>query len=396
MSDGAKPLDFVAELVVGTNTEKVAISALSMTDCTIRLPRSLAPRQFVILRLYENQEDGKPIPFKAIKATVERAQKSKADSRICNAKIRFNDTIRKDHGVTQILFPEKFAQTGKSQSFKTENSCLRGVSVRCHMCGQGDVPFLLLQKRKMLTKENIFGVPSYVKSLPGQDFCDYNLLRMSVCPKCYFSSSDILHFQKPTEKESFPAPPFDKGIILDEWTKSIPQRKKRIESLLDGFFDEKRSFEQALIAYDLGVMTSDEVFKVDKRKDIKYRNYDPKRQAVSYLMFKAELLMSHDQPQAADKTLEEASARLEEIFPFLNDEPCIKAGFLMGMFGLYFDDKKQIRRALSFLRGYNQDGKVKKGSDEYKTLHIKVNKLNEAYEDQADYNKDNLKSFHRT
>lgn len=394
MSENIKKVQVVAELKGGTNTEKVIITSLSMLGCQVRLTFRLRPEQFVVLRLYDNQEGKGFSPYGPIKSTVESFRQSKSDPKAFYARLNFNDMVKPDQGVERIINPEKFAGISKPKTITTTKNSIRGILVRCHMCLQDEIPHYVLQFRSMLTKSNIFGVPSYYQALSGQDFCDYNLIRVSVCPKCYFASNDVKFFQRAKEGEGFSPPPFNKKVIADSWNDTIEDRKKIVEPLLDGFYGEDRTLEQALLSYDLAIMTSDEVFKADAAKEEKRRNFTPIRTSISYLMFKAELLMANKQPEEAGKILEEVIERMEKIFPYLNDEPSIKAGFLMGMVSLYQNDLTRVKTYLSFLRDYNRDGKVKKGSDEFKTLQIKETKMSDAYLDKEDYSKDVLKSFH--
>lgn len=394
MSEKTKKVQVVAELKGGTNTEKVVITNLSMIDCQIRLTFRLRPEQFVVIRLYDHQGEKGFSPYNPMKGTVDSFRQSKTDPKVFYAKVSFNDIPKPDQGVERILNPGKFAGLGKSKKIEAKKNSLRGVSVRCHMCLHDEIPFWMLQYRCMLTKANIFGVPSYYQALTGQDFCDYNLIRVAVCPKCYFATNDVNFFQRSKEGEGFTPPPFDKKMIAEFWKEGIEERRKLVAPHEEGFYGEERTLEQALLSYDLGVMTCDAIFKADEEKEEKRRNYTPSRNAVSYLMFKAELLMANNQAEKAEKVLDEVVARLEKIFIYLNDEPSIKAGFLMGMISLYQNDTPRVKKYLSFLRDYNRDGKVKQGSDEFKTLIIKETKMSDAYQDKEDYSKDNLKSFH--
>ncbi|HFE38809.1 MAG TPA: hypothetical protein ENK06_10400, partial [Gammaproteobacteria bacterium] len=57
MSEEFKKVKVVADLTVGTKAEKVVIKSLSMTGCHARLTFKLRPRESVVLRFYENQEE---------------------------------------------------------------------------------------------------------------------------------------------------------------------------------------------------------------------------------------------------------------------------------------------------------------------------------------------------
>jgi len=391
MSEETNDEKFIAEIKVGTNTEKVTLSDLSMTSCVARVTFSVRPFQVAILKIYENNGNGQVSAFKPIKSTIESFTHKKSDPKAYYAKIKFNDMVKASQGLVQLIHVRKNTkEVKKYTSIPVHKNSLRVVSVSCRMCSQKRIPFLVLQSRSMLTKANIFEVPSYVEAIPGRDFCDYNLIRITVCPNCYFSSSYESDFEKESGKKSLLKAPFDKEAIVEQWMQNTSERKKLVESQLQGFFDENRNVKQALISYDLAIMTNDAIFKAEEAKDIRRRDYNTARKSVFYQMFKAELLVTNNQPEEAQKLLKETAIRLEEIFPYLDNEPSIRAGFLLGMLNLYFEEYRKVGQYLTFLRSFNQDGILKEGSEEYKTLTTNTKKLDEAFQNREEYSKAKL------
>jgi len=396
MTKEEKDERFIAELKVGSKKEKVILSELSMISCVARVTFSVRPFQAAILRLYENHGDGQVSAFKPIKSTIESYTHKKSDPTVFYVKIKFNNAVKVNQGVVQLIQLRKNTKEIKEDaSIPVCKNSLRVVSVSCRMCSQKRIPFLVLQSRSMLTKANIFEVPSYVEAIPGRDFCDYNLIRVTVCPSCYFASSYEIDFEKESGKKNQLKAPFNKEAIVEQWMKSTSERKKLVETNLTGFFDENRNLKQALISYDLAIMTNDAIFKVEEVKDIRRRNYNTARKSIFYQMFKAELLMANNQPGEAQKLLKEAAFRLEEIFPYLNNEPCIRAGFLLGMLNLYFEEYRKVGQYLTFLKSFNQDDILNEGSEEYKTLMTNSKKLDEAFQNRAEYSKSKLTRFQK-
>jgi len=388
MTDDSNDNLFTAELAVGTSTKKVVISELSMTSCVARLTFRVKPFQRGMLRLIDDKTDK---PFKPIKTTIESVSQKKSDPEAYYTVIKFNDMVKANHGVVQLLKSDNSSADDNEQPVVRANkNSLRVSPVSCRMCAQQHIPFWALQSRSMLTKSNIFEVPSYVEALPRKDFCDFNLIRIIVCPSCYFASNDIQDFKKASTDDELVKPPFKKERIIEHWNANIEERRSLVEPHLNGFFSEERSLEQGLLSYDLAIITSNEIFRADEDKDPKRRNYNPIRKIVYYLLIKAEVLMINDRVEEAQKLLEMVLNRLEEIFPFLNNEPSIRAGFLMGMLGLYFEEYRKVAQNLTFLKGYNQDEHLRKSSDEYKTLTTTTKKLDEAFQNRDEYSKANL------
>jgi len=394
MSDRPVKVNITAEITIGSETEWITINSLSMTSCVARL--TFYPKKFqpALLRLFEDKGEEGLFPFQAIKTTIESSSQKSNDPEAYYATIKFKGAIKANQGVIQIMHSYQYPQAEKPKvAITANNSSLRVTPVNCHMCGKKDIPFWALQSRTMVSEQNIFGVPRYTEALSEQQFCNYNLIRVVVCPDCLFASSDSKDFQKQVADGDQPKASFNKGAIIELWNEKLPERKKLLEGKLSGFFGEERSVDQAILSYDLAVITADFIFKADESKSPRARNYTPPRKAVSNMLFKAQLLMDNDRKQETEKILEEANARLEETFLYLDNEPSIKTGFLLGMLGLYLEDYKKVGHYLNFLRTYNQNDTVEKGTKEYKTLTIYTKKLNEAMQDREEFSKSKLKDF---
>ncbi len=419
MPEELKVVNIVAAITIGSKIKKITIHNLCMSCCIARLNFEIKPFEHAVLQLSEDNGRETPSFYAPIKITIETVTQNESDPEAYYAKIKFNGIVTANQGVVQSLHSEKpspdtqnhtstkdttriLSQGATNSPSKTTSgisaSKLNSVSVtpvRCHMCSQKKIPFWSLQNRTMLSKTNIFGVSSYTEAMPRRDFCDFNLIRVIVCPKCFFASSDILDFKKENGSQGFSRAPFDKKAISKQWDKGISARKKLVAPHLDGFFDDERNLEQALLSYDLAIITGDEMFKSDEMLDPKRRKYHLARKAIYYMMTKAELLINNENTAAAEKILQDVIIRLETIFPYLQHEPSIRAGFLLGMLSLYFEDYLKLGQYLTFLREFNKDGKIAEDSEEYKTLSTSLKKLDEAYQNRAEYSKTNLTRFEK-
>ena len=97
--------------------------------------------------------------------------------------------------ILQILHPEQFTDHDEN-ILKPNKDSLMGRLVQCFICNEPRVKHYVLRSRSMITSPNIFGVPAYVKPSGNLQFCDYNLIQVSTCPKCGFSSNDLNFFKK--------------------------------------------------------------------------------------------------------------------------------------------------------------------------------------------------------
>ena len=402
----------VAAMKAGTNVEKIVIIDLSMNGCMARTSLSVNRQQAVVLQLFEARGDGTFDKFTPISASIDSATRIKSsDSVSYEIKIKFNGAISVGHGVVQAMNqvdhqPESDPEGNQQESGKAiaqhvvtnaedSNKSLFSIPVTCYMCGQKHIPFRSLQSRTMVNDSNVFGVPQYKEALPGKVFCDYNLVRITVCPSCYFSSGHVGDFHKESKSAKDDSMPFDREHVIEQWNATVPDRRSVIDSSSDGFFGENRNFEQSLLSYDLAVLTCDEIMKSEMEKKERLRDYEFARKAVLYMMIKAELLINNKRSKEALDLMKIALSRLEKIFPYLQRESSVKAAFLLGMLGLYFEETKAVGRNLVFLRQYNENNKVRLGSDEHKALVSSLKRLNEAYQSRADFSRKKLNRFNK-
>jgi len=162
---------------------------------------------------------------------------------------------------------------------------------------------------------------------------------------------------------------------------------------MNGFFSEERSLDQALISYDLAIASCDAIMNSEKQKKENLRNYEVGRKAAYYMVIKAEMLLQNKKPEAAEELLNQAIPRLEECFLYTRRESSIKAAFLLGMLGIYFENLELARKYFGFLQVYEKENKVRSGTEQQKILASSLKKLSEAYEFRDDYSKNKLKGF---
>lgn len=398
MSDPEKvfKVDVPAELTIANKTQKVTVTNLSMHACIVRTTTRVKMYQKAVLRLFEDKGDNKAYPYNPIKVTIEKFSRKSSDPDAFYVNIKFNKSIRGNQGVVQSLHAVKYNKVEESEpAFSARKNSLRVKLVSCHMCGKENIPFWSLKSHSMLTKSNIFGVPLYVEAISNRDFCDFNLIRVIVCPNCFFASSYISDFHKSTDSPVNSKPLFDRELFLKNWESSKASRKQLVQPYLNSFFSEDRNLDQALLSYDLAIITTDELYNLEEGKDPRRKNYDLVRKSVFYLMIKAELHLANNLAKEAESLLRESIERLEKIFPYLNHTPSIRVTFLLGMLNLYFEEHKKVAQYITCLREFNKNGEIKRGTDEYKVLTTNLDSLNEAFQNREEYSKNKLIGFQK-
>ncbi len=390
MSDTEKPLqreerksvNAVVQIIVNNYTDNVACGNVSSSGCLLFHSRIINPKTLVTIRFYSNTDTkGSHELYDPIMGIVRWHRPSKSNPHMVMIGVQFKHRVSEYHGVPQLLNPEFFAKK-QIKKLTSAHNALMGRYVNCYVCGHREISQWKLRAKSMLTQKNIFGVPLYVSPIQGYDYCDFNLLQITVCPNCYFASHVPDYFQRNPEDTS----PFDSRPFYQEWKTTIENREKALQEYQDGFFSDIRSCDQAIFSYKLAIESHDLLGKVSE-------DYTEYRKSVSLLMFQAELYMSRGIRNLAEGNLRKALEQLETIFPHLQAEMIIRSALLIALIRLYFGEMKPFGEYMTFLANYNKDGKISPRSPEGKMLKSCNDTLSKAYENRESFNHNKLKNF---
>ncbi len=270
-----------------------------------------------------------------------------------------------------------------NKQLKTSNNSLLGKYVQCFVCNQPDIPFWVLRSKCMKTQSNIFGVTIYTKPVKGKDHCDFNLIQTAVCPKCFFASNDLQYFKH----ENNPTEPFNAEHLDKAWEQAFPEREKVFSVHGDKFFSTSRSLEDAILSYDMAIMTYKQLSSLET-------NNLHLLKTVALYMIQSELFMTAGKRKEAEDNLNKVTNSIEPIFSYLDGEYIIRAATLLTLVFLYFKDYKKAGEYMGFLKNYSQSKKLDKGTAEHKALLIANNRVDAAYSERARFAYDKLNSFH--
>lgn len=136
-----------------------------------------------------------------------------------------------------------------------DNSSLLMHRLICPFHENGE-PFwhYTLRAGKVATEMNFFDVPVYTEATKGSVYVNYHLLAVAVCPTCFFASNNPDYFQQPGNRRATPHS-FDPATVVAMMA-SAPDRQKHAAGLSRQFVSAQRPMADALVAYDLAILTS--------------------------------------------------------------------------------------------------------------------------------------------
>ena len=371
---------------------KVILTNVDESGFTFRLSKPLMPKVKIMLRVSKFHQSQKPPEgdeeyWQVIACKMFKQHQLKYDDGCYMVRATFEQKIATAHGVLQILHPESYAVVSKGGYIETKKNSLHGSNLHCYVCDNPKVPFYVLQSKSMITKPNIFGIPSYVSSAGELDYCNYSLIDVASCPKCGFSSNHKDDFKR-LETDN---PHFDIEKFSEEWSEKIAPLLKKAQDSGEKFFGEERDSEQGILSYDLAAATFDHMANIET--DVQKKG-EALRKKASMLMVQSELLMENKDRDAAEANLNKVVEDLEPIFESLDGPVMLHVCVLLFQIKIYLNDLQSAAQYMKFMDNYDTEGKLQEGTEEYKELKVNSAKLKAAFDDREILTKENLKHFH--
>ncbi len=376
-----------ARLTVNNDSSDVICFGLSANECLFFSNHLITPMIGLTLEFYKRQRSQKnKETFQPISANIARCRTVDSLEGNYIVKAVFKHKIHEIHG-TDIFFSTVEDEDPKTKP--TISSSLSGFFVKCHICGEKNIMFWQLGTKSTHSKKNIFGIPMYYNTVNDENFCDYNLMQVAVCPNCYFASNKLDHFQI-QDKKAVTSPLSNSGFAT-EWQQSVFYRKELVNEIGGGFFSERRTKVEAILSYRLAIEAEDSLsrFYSDKTEHLK--------NTVFLMLTQAELAMEKGLHAKAEKSLLEVENRLESCFSDLKKRDKIQVAFLLIMIKIYFENYENIKTYQDFLKNYPSRFKsLDPASDESKSLARVTTLTTEAWKHRDEYTHDKLDGFHRS
>ncbi len=299
--------------------------------------------------------------------------------------LHFRQYVHPEQGVPRILNPELFIAKTIRKPPCTLSSLIPRYVV-CPLCQSENVVYWKLRVKSILTGQNIFGIPVYLKAIKDFDFCNYNFLRVLVCPQCLFATDSWFLFKK--DYQDIPSIRWESYLqaFTKKWTGQYSQRESQIQGIQENLFSDQRDLQSAVCAYQFAIEAHTLCFELSQ-------NIKEKRKLIFLLLIRAELFMEQGSKKEAEADLRTTLNLLKEILPELNPASYMRATLLVALIHLYFQELEKFGEYMTFLVNFNHDHRIHPASAVGKVFRSCMDRLNQAYEDKESFNSKTLKSF---
>lgn len=290
-----------------------------------------------------------------------------------------NNLIAKCEFSKKVKNPDNPAVSSKNNSILERN-------VQCFVCrSEKFFKAFQLKPKTQKSDRNIFGIITYSESNEGYDMIDYNLVKIIVCPTCYFASTQKELFKRSEKNKT---PEILRDSFRKSWKESIERRKKSVKGIEPELETLGRSLTTVFKTYQLAIASATGLADANNDPDQKWM-------VISLMLNLAEILSANGEQDKADQYLKQTAKKATDVFKEAqNDAISFKSARILLLIALYFGDIRTAGTYLDFII----DMAIKKkdtleASDAVllKKIHGETKK---AVEDRADYKKENLAGFH--
>jgi len=268
-----------------------------------------------------------------------------------------------------------------------KNSSLQYRIQSCFLCGPSTkVNVRQLKPKTQKPQSNIFGVPVYGVPLNSSfEGMNFNLIKVNVCPKCGFASTDRNNFQ--TNRAGTPLDHFADTDFRSSWKKGIPGRKKAL-SLIQSEADllsPSINYIQATYQLALESLAATEAFHSEpgnQWKDVMLR------------LTLAEVLKSSGKSPEALTILKAVSLKAKDMMSNSRDDlSVIQAAKLLFMVALYFDKPNAAMSYYNFFNTLKTEKVPKMEPGVQKRFKSAYTSVRKAFGDRQEYSHKKLKTY---
>lgn len=260
--------------------------------------------------------------------------------------------------------------------------------VKCYICNSKE-PFTAFYLKPHTHKpdRNIFGIITYSDTFEGYDFINYNLVKPTICPSCFFSSVQKEHFKKTSN--GVPPAALSNEKFVRHWLDNIKTRKVLFENNMADLNTIEPSLNTIAKSYKTAIEVSNLIHKTNKNDEQKWIE-------VSLYLNLAEIYSEYGEKEIADDTLMTAVQIAEQLFKTAqNCLLSIKCARILLIAALYRKDYRSANDYMKFLDEEKTRNFKNYKPDEFLFLKKVHAEAKHSIENKGDLKKENLLGFHK-
>ena len=303
----------------------------------------------------------------------------------CEAGIKWKQS--KNQLISECQLISSTPRKKGSQVNEKYNSILER-DVKCYICGsEKTFTAHYLKPHTHKPDRNIFGIITYSHAFDGYDFINHNLIKVAVCPSCFFASAQKEHFKKISS--GTPPECLSNEKFVKHWRDNVKTRKILFENNMDDLNTIEPSLRTVVKSYKTAIEVSNLIHKTSNNEEQKWIE-------ISLYLNLAEIYSEHGEKEIADDTLMTTVQIAEQLFKTAkNCLLSIKCARILLIAALYRKDYRSANDYMNFLQEEKTRNINNYQPNEIAFLKRVYAEVKNDMENKADLKKEKLLGFHK-
>lgn len=226
-----------------------------------------------------------------------------------------------------------------------------------------------LKQKTQVVRTNVFDTFVYKAAVPGQQYCNYLLIEVQVCPECHFATNVYSHFCRYGEQQE-PPTEFNQKVMaaMAERTK---EREAIAHSFSARFYTIRRSHHDAIKAFELAALCYDTIATARTKP-----HGLSLCRAGNFYLKAAHLAIEKGNLEEEEKFLRQATAYLEKSYLYLAGPNLIRTIYQLVALYIFWGDFEAGLNLFNYLQKMASNAMVpaheKKFVDKYLNMTRRI------------------------
>ncbi len=267
-----------------------------------------------------------------------------------------------------------------------ESNAITDFNLNCFVCGSTDiVKHFYLKPQSLKASHNMFGIPVYKVSSDGFDFIDYNLCKVTICPSCFFASTQKQMFR---QKAGAPLPKVLQHPDFNKvWMEGCDQRAQVFQNYLQEIPSVKRSSAMVMKSYETAIDAAMTLADLNNSFELIWH-------AITIRLTLAEVLMQQGQVVEAESLLRQIQKKAAGLFKTIKQKfVTFRSGRLVMLIAVYFGNEKIADHYFDYFQKLNDKKFNQMKSEDQKLFKLVFGEMKRAHRNKEAHFHKNMNGF---
>jgi len=267
-----------------------------------------------------------------------------------------------------------------------ESNAITDFNLACFVCGSQEiVKHFALKPKSLKASHNIFGIPVYQVSADGFDFIDYNQCKVTICPSCFFASTQKQMFR---QKADAPLPKvLQHPEFRESWLKGRESRQKAFRDFLPEIASVHRSQPLVLKSYETAINAATTLAQLNNSFELVWHT-------ITLRLTLAEVLMGQGKQEEAEQLLRDIQKKAAELFKTVKNRfITFRSGRLVMLTAVFFGNEKIANHYFEYFQKLRSEQFDQMKGEDQELFKLVFGEMKQAHQNKAAYFRENMNGF---